>query len=91
MTDIFLFTNSLLINWKQRLLQTSDKNGDKAGATNFYKWRAVRILVKNIQIMGSFTQRYVKRHGLRPPVMPDSGVPGYDPAGNIDRKPSSRF
>jgi dihydroxy-acid dehydratase len=41
-------------------------------------------------MVGSFTQRYVKRHGLRPPFMPDSGVPEYDPAGNIGRRPSSR-
>jgi hypothetical protein len=40
--------------------------------------------------MGSFAQRYVKRHGPRPPFRPDVEVAGCDPAGNIGRRPSSR-
>jgi DNA invertase Pin-like site-specific DNA recombinase len=39
---------------------------------------------------GSFTQRYVKRHGQRWSVKADSGVRGYDLTGNIGRRPSSR-
>jgi Helix-turn-helix domain len=40
--------------------------------------------------LGSFTQRYVKRHGLVPPFRHDSGVHGYDPGRNIGRRQSSR-
>ena len=41
-------------------------------------------------MLGSFTQRYVKRQGWARPLMPDSGVSGCDPAGNIGRRRSSR-
>ena len=40
---------------------------------------------------GSFTQRYVKRHGLGSPFRRDFEVPGYALAGNIDRRPFSRL
>ncbi|WP_181314504.1 hypothetical protein [Phormidesmis priestleyi] len=42
-------------------------------------------------LLGSLTQRYVKRHGLGPTFSPDFEVPGYDPARNSDRKLSSRL
>jgi len=51
------------------------------------------VLTKNaiaISMEGSFTQRYVKRHGQRWSVKADSGVRGYDLTGNIGRRPSSR-
>jgi hypothetical protein len=35
------------------------------------------------EIMDCFTQRYVKRHEPGLLLRPDSGVPGYGPAGNI--------
>src|SRR5271165_2408106 len=35
--------------------------------------------------LGCFTQRYVKRHEPGRLLRPDSGVPGYGPAGNIGR------
>ncbi len=41
-------------------------------------------------IVGSFTQRYVKRHGQTRPFRADFGVPGYDLAENIGRRRSSR-
>src|SRR5688572_29992897 len=41
-------------------------------------------------LRGSFAQRYVKRHDLRPPFRLDFEVPGSNPAGNIVRRPSSR-
>ena len=40
--------------------------------------------------LGSFTQRYVKRHRQVPSFRHDSGVHGYDPGGNIGRRQSSR-
>jgi len=47
--------------------------------------------LQRVHIVGSFTQRYVKRHGSRPPFRPDFEVPGYDPAENIGGRPSSRL
>jgi hypothetical protein len=37
---------------------------------------------KFVGVMGSFAQRYVKRHGPRPPFRSDFEVPECDPAGN---------
>jgi hypothetical protein len=58
------------------------------------EWRrANRPTLHNLsclRTMGSFAQRYVKRHGLAPPFRHDSGVHGYDPGGNIGRRQSSR-
>jgi hypothetical protein len=45
----------------------------------------------DLRFLGSFTQRCVKRYGSMPPFRPDFEVPGYDPAENIGRKPSSRL
>ncbi len=50
-----------------------------------------RVDLARIMKRGSFTQRYVKRHGSRPPFRPDFEVPGCDPAENIGRRPSSRL
>jgi hypothetical protein len=42
-----------------------------------------RLIASFFWCLGSFTQRYVKRHSSRPPFLPDFEVPGYDPAVNI--------
>ena len=56
----------------------------------FLKTRSLKAKWAFQRSLGSFTQRYVKRHGPRRPFRPDFGVPGYDLAENIGRRPSSR-
>jgi hypothetical protein len=43
-----------------------------------------------VTTLGSFAQRYVKRHGLAPLFRHDSGAHGYDLGGNIGRRQSCR-
>jgi single-strand DNA-binding protein len=63
---------------------------DKEGQERYSTEIVLRPYSGELLMLGSFAQRYVKRHGLAPPFRHDPGVHGYDPGGNIGRRQSSR-
>ncbi|MEJ7607537.1 MAG: hypothetical protein WKF37_15035 [Bryobacteraceae bacterium] len=85
----------LLMNWVSRPLHPPDQPEPHPPCATIRLSRSVfqpsraRKSLPHLMV-GSFAQRYVKRHGQGLSFRHDAGVHGYDPGGNIGRKQSSR-